>query len=467
MSSDIQAKTVVQLHSKESEMMVLGCMLINQKNFDGGVRVLKTSDFFYTEHQKIFYSLIQLCYERKAVDVHILCEELKEKGQLSEVGGVNYIITLVQYAGTSAYFEWYADNLIDHASKRDIFDTLNQSMSQPPEELLKILTRQSESHVERKASISPLYQYLLESSSELKVSEEIKNTSPGIFVGLKIGQVELNLPGGQITIVAAPTSHGKTALLTNFCLGALNRNAEKCIYFFSYEESMSSITTLFLNTFIDKELSKNNRESIGSFLREGSLQYIKKEFEEGFIRDKNAFFQNLVNTRRLNIFYSDMSAEQLIQAIHFLRKNRDDIGMICIDYVQLLRLSRNTAFSRQEELKQICLMLKDCAVMTGLPIVLAAQFNRQVVAEADLSPTSIGEAGDIERVANMIIGFWNRKFLGFSREGNKTKTGEIIKEPRAELYIEILKGRRVGNNHSEVLFFNGNTGKIKNKICVS
>lgn len=466
MVSELLAKEPLHGDSKETEMMVLGCMLTNQAYFEEGARVLKVNDFYYVEHQKIFSSLSALLQEGRMADVHLLCEKLKEKGQLSEAGGIAYITTLAQYVGTSAYFESYWDDLIDHASRRALFDTLSHNIARPPEELLKTLIRQAEGYVERKTSIEPLYQYLLEPSSELKVSEEVKTSSPGISVGLKIGQIELKLPGGQITIIAGPTSHGKTSLLTNLCLGALNWNPGKSVYFFSYEESMSSITTLFLNTFIDKELSKNNRESIDSFLRDGSLKYIRKELEEDFVRDKNAFFQNLVSPGRLNIFYADMSIEQLVRAIHFLKKNRDDIGMICIDYMQLLRLSKNVAFSRQEELKQICLMLKDCAVATGLPIVLAAQFNRQVVAEADLSPTNIGEAGDIERVASMIIGFWNRKFLGFSREGNKTKAGEIIKEPRAELYIEILKGRKIGNNHSEVLSFNGNTGKIQNKLCV-
>jgi len=127
--------------------------------------------------------------------------------------------------------------------------------------------------------------------------------------------------------------------------------------------------------------------------------------------------------------------------------------------MQLLSLLNKKNIQRQEELKQICLMLKDCAVDTGLPVLLAAQFNRTVVDEAGLSPTAIGEAGDIERAANMVIGLWNRNYDGFSSEGNKKKGGaKVPKEPA--MYLEILKGRETGIGHSSVFDLNGNTGKL-------
>jgi hypothetical protein len=111
-------------------------------------------------------------------------------------------------------------------------------------------------------------------------------------------------------------------------------------------------------------------------------------------------------------------------------------------------------------------MLKDCAIETGLPILLGAQFNRTVVAEADLSPTNIGEAGDIERIANLIIGGWNRNFNGFSKEGNRDKNKKLIPQEPA-IYFEILKGRGIGNGHNSVLDFNGSTGKLSNRLANS
>lgn len=313
---------------------------------------------------------------------------------------------------------------------------------------------------------SGAFQHLLQPASEKQICDEIKNTSPGIHVGFNIGDIELKIPGGAVSIIAAPTSHGKTTQLINFAIGSLNfpGQEDKSVYFFSYEESRAAIVSLFLNTYIGEPLSKNNRESIKSFFRIGDMRYMSSEgrSREIFLGKKKAFFENLVNTGRLNIFYSEMAARELVAAIRFLKKNTN-VGLICIDYMQLLKLGLSSfGGSRQEELKQVCLLLKDCAIETGLAILLAAQFSRQVTCEADLSPIYISEAGDIERVSNMIIGFWNRNFEGFTREGNKSKNGGIIPKESA-IYMEILKGRETGSGHSEVFDFDGNAGKLKQR----
>ena len=293
--------------------------------------------------------------------------------------------------------------------------------------------------------------------------EEFKKTAVGVSTGFTIGDIDLKIPGGAISIVAAPTSHGKTSALINFVLGVLNHQHDKNVYFFSYEEGAAPILSKFFNTYIGKDFSKNNRESIKSHFITGNVKYIKEEMRTEFLNDKKAFFENLIETGRKNVVYSDMRAEELVAAIRFIKKETN-VGLICIDYMQMLKLLRDQQGSRQEELKKICLMLKDCAVETGLPILLAAQFNRTVVAEADLSPTQIGEAGDIERISSIIIGMYNRRFVGFSRDGNIDRAkNKIPKEPA--IYFEIMKGRDIGDGHNCVMDFNGNSGKIENRLA--
>jgi replicative DNA helicase len=302
------------------------------------------------------------------------------------------------------------------------------------------------------------YRHFLDPVSEDDIIREIRDTSPGAQVGFKVGDIDLKIPGGAITIVAGPTGHGKTMVLINFILNYLELHPDKQVFFFSYEESRSAILSLFLNTYIDQEISKNNRESIKSYFRDGNVQFTASDNRSFFLSKKEDFFKKLISTKRLSIVYSDYSVEELIQAIGFLRKNTN-VGLIGIDYMQLLTLLNKKSTPRQEELKQICLMLKDCAIHTGLPLLLAAQFNRSVVNEATISPVAIGEAGDIERAANMIIGLWNRNHEGFSDEGNKGKDRKkILKE--SAMFLEVLKGRETGIGHSSVLDLNGNTGKL-------
>ena len=133
--------------------------------------------------------------------------------------------------------------------------------------------------------------------------------------------------------------------------------------------------------------------------------------------------------------------------------------------MQLLNLpeGKYKTYSRQEELKQICISLKDIAVETGLPIILGAQFNRTVTNQLHLHATKIGEAGDIERIANLIIGFWNNNSPIIASEGEmKDINSKGCIEPNT-IYATVLKNRGGIVGKSELFSFNGNTGKISNQ----
>jgi len=209
----------------------------------------------------------------------------------------------------------------------------------------------------------------------------------------------------------------------------------------------------------NEELSKNNRASIKHYFKhsqENPFEYFIRgktiplnegedlSIEECFFKRKKMFFEKLMESGRLNVVYCEYDAEKLFQIICELKVKKENLGLICIDYIQLLndKSKNSTFFSRQEELKGICLKMKNCAIETGLPFVVAAQFNREVQSIGQMHPTKIGEAGDIERIANLIIGIFDIKEEG-------------------KLHIEILKGREIGSGHTTKLGYNGNTGKIE------
>src|SRR5262249_46314656 len=98
-------------NSKESEMMVLGCMLTSINALNVAADFLEEGDFYYTEHQIVF-STIKTAYRAdKPADIHLIGEELKRQGKLDTVGGISYLTLLAQYAGTSAYIEEYVELL--------------------------------------------------------------------------------------------------------------------------------------------------------------------------------------------------------------------------------------------------------------------------------------------------------------------------------------------------------------------
>ena len=452
-------------NSQDAEKMVLGCMLTSLNGLSIGAEGLNEEDFYHTEHRTIFSSFKDLYLADKPADLHIVSEALKTQGVLETIGGIAYLAHLAQFAGTSAYVEEYVEVVKGKALVRRMLiatQSFEKAISTAPDKAQSLLNHFHDEIGELKRNgiaSSSLYGYLLEPATENDIAEEIKNTSPGARVGIKLGEVDLHLPGGALSIIAGQTGHGKTLLIINMLLNYLSLHPDKKVWFFSYEESRAAILSLFLNTFINETLSENNRRSIKSHFRDGNVDYISQSKRSEFLEKKQKFFKELISTGRLNIAYCDYSIEELDAAMRFLKK-KADIGLIAVDYLQLLNQSSKKIPQRHEEIKEICKIAKNCAVDTGLPVVVAAQFNRSVVNEATMNKLSIGEGGDAERSGNLILGLWNRNENESSDVANIGRNGKTRIEKESTLYLELLKSREYGIGHSTILGLNGGTGKL-------
>jgi len=315
---------------------------------------------------------------------------------------------------------------------------------------------------------------LLIPTSEAKIKEEEANLPDSLNSGFNINGEELLLPGGAISAYAAPTNHGKTILLINTVLNVAQRYPDKKFIFFTYEERDTAILQYFLNTYIDINLNnsdKANRRTLRDYFKTGSTKFISSHNLEYFNAKKEEFFRDYIETGRILVKYVDYNSQELTTAIEYINKESKDIGGVFIDYFQLLKLPKEKN-SRQEELKQICMSLKDTAVRTGLPLILAAQFNREVTNLIRLHPTNIGEAGDVERIVNTLVGLWNMDKKPVLKGITEAEADEInmrisnrrLKGDEAKnMYLEILKSRDLPTGSYDFLEFNGNTGKVKNR----
>ena len=316
---------------------------------------------------------------------------------------------------------------------------------------------------------------LLQPTSEalVKIAEEIKPKD--LDTGYTISGEDFLLPGGAITVYAGATGHGKTILSINTALNVAQRYPDKKFIFFTYEERDTAILQYFLNTYIDKELNsstspKSNRRLIKEYFKTGSTQYIAKENIDYFKSKKEEFFKTYIETGRILVKYVDFNSKELDLAIRYLHKIEPNIGGVFIDYFQLLNLPgelkrAERINSRQEELKEICQSLKRVAVDTGLPLILGAQFNRDVTDLTKLHPTKIGEAGDIERIVNTLVGLWDVSKNIVGKDTSRGEESEIKKrtgEATTGMYVELLKSRELQTGIYELLDYNGKTGKIKN-----
>ena len=306
-----------------------------------------------------------------------------------------------------------------------------------------------------------LFSDLLKPIEENEVKQRQAVKPEGVGSGYKINGEELIIPAGAISVIAGATSHGKTALLINLALNIVQDPKEGEVYFFSYEEDSDAILLNALNTYIDKELSQNNRRSIKSYFKTGSTEFIEKDMRDIFIRAKERFFKELIDSGKLNINYCNYNSDTLIEAIRYLHKHAKPKAIL-IDYIQLLNLPEGKfkTYSRQEEIKQICIALKDLSIETGLPIILGAQFSRKVLNHSNIHATNIGEAGDIERIANLILGIWNCNKTPLGTESELKDIQDI--NTKDTIYTKVLKNRGGKSDIYANLKFNGNTGKIGN-----
>ena len=299
------------------------------------------------------------------------------------------------------------------------------------------------------------------------IVKRIQEKPAALETSYRIAGEPLRFQTGALSIIAAPTGHGKTSFLINMLLVAAERYPDRRHWLFSYEEDLSSVVLKVLNTFCDNDYSKNNRRTLECFYREGKGNYFSTynnpesgntETRLEDFQKKEPEFWKLLQDGKINIIQADYSTEDLIKAIREVSNHK--AGLIAIDYLQLLYPNNRDRYTtRQEELKRICLDLKDTAIDTGLAIVAAGQFNRDVRYPGAMEPQRIADASDIEKAANKVIGLWN----GDKKPGNDKEAEKDLKPKgitKGTVYIEVLKARDEKSDISGVYPWNGNRGVI-------
>ncbi|GAB3983183.1 hypothetical protein GCM10028806_56120 [Spirosoma terrae] len=299
-------------------------------------------------------------------------------------------------------------------------------------------------------------------SSEDEIKRRIASRPESLDSGFTIDREALLIPAAAISIIAGSTSHGKSILLANLALNLAKLYPHKTFHLFSYEVDEERYLINLLNSYIGNEnLAYNNRESIEHYFRgktsirrkdkldptrETTWPLFNKEMQALFDQKKEGFFRQLIDSGRLKVHYVTYDSDTLIDAIRYLSKT-EPLGAVLVDYMQLIYTPtgkmRNP--SRQEEIKQMCIDFKDIALETGLPLIFGAQFNREVNNLVQMHATKLGEAGDLERIADLIIGIWNnsRKYSGTPTKAELATIEERVGvDPNPNTwYVEILKRR--------------------------
>ena len=291
----------------------------------------------------------------------------------------------------------------------------------------------------------------------------------------------LTLPSGALTIIAAPTSHGKSTLLRNLALDVAKRIKDnKSVLYFTFEESEEDVEAQLVNTYIGKRLHAISHhhpqiESIVDFYRTGNANYIGGSNAEisrdEFIRKELEFSTNYLDSGKIRVFYKDYNLETLIDALEYAVTGAPTKA-IFIDYIQILRSEKLARQVRADQLKEICISLKDFSVKYKLPVILAAQLNREAKTPFRMDNVQMAESSDIEKSANTIICVWNSQFkpTTYGDKGLSKDEKEELESLNAKgfvfgnggkLFIKLTKKRGSrGVGMYSILDFNGYSGKV-------
>jgi replicative DNA helicase len=381
-----QEKIRVAPHSKESEMMVLGCMLTNVNGLNVAADALDDTDFYYTENKIVFHTLKSAYKEDRPADVHIISEELKRQEKLSAVGGIPYLTTLAHYAGTSAHIEEYCRIVKEKALLRRMIGAAQsiekKALSEPPNvsEVLdeaQGLFYQISQSTNSKAGVL-LKEVLTGVKSESKIPflkelqqrQETFSTQdpdqPGI-TGVRTHYYDLDktlngFGNSNLMILAARPAMGKTAFALNVAENiCFKENIPVGI--FSLEMSADQLVN---------RLICSQAEVEGHKIQTGSLNGTEYQRIVEAVHRVQDHIMVIDDQPGLKITDLRARARRMKEAY--------GIGFLVIDYLQLLSGSGSfkAQESRQLEISEISRMLKNLARELNLPILCLSQLSRKV-----------------------------------------------------------------------------------------
>lgn len=379
-------KIKIPPHSKESEMMVLGCMLTNINSLNAGADTLDESDFYFSEHRTIFSALQRAFKSDRPADVHLICEELKRQGKLEGVGGAAYVTALAQYAGTSAYLEEYADLVTKKSILRRMIQaaqTVEHAALEEPDDVASSLDDAQQLFFQISQRANPANGRLIseilsgiKTESQLPFLKELEARQeryrlrgpddPGV-TGIPTGLIDLDklingLNPSNLMIVAGRPAMGKTAIALNMASHVCFKQGTP-VGIFSLEMSAEQLVHRLVCSQAEVESDKIITGSLGGVEYQRIVQAVNEMRGHTLVIDDQPGLKITdlrARARRMKEAYS--------------------IGFLVIDYLQLLSgsSSARNMESRQNEISEISRMLKNLARELNIPVLCAAQLSRKV-----------------------------------------------------------------------------------------
>lgn len=382
-------------HDDVAEQSVLGGMLLSKDAIADVVESLRASDFYKPAHETIYEAILSLYGHGSPADAITVADELKKRGELTRVGGASYIHTLIASVPIAANAQYYAEIVKEHAIMRRLIEagTKIAQLGYANETEVDTLVDQAQAEIYAVTDGNAKEDYVSFSDALEETINEIdanSNRPDGVY-GVPTDFIEFDeltggLHGGQMIVIAARPGVGKSTLALDIARSAAIHHQMTTV-FFSLEMSRTELAM--------RILSAEGKISMGR-LKKGDLD------TEGWTN--LATLQGRIDSAPLFIDDSPNMTLMEIRAKCRRLKQRNDLKLVVLDYLQLMSSGKKVE-SRQQEVSEFSRSLKLLAKELDVPVIALSQLNRGSEQRTDKRPmvSDLRESGSIEQDADMVI----------------------------------------------------------------
>lgn len=401
----------------EAEQAILGSMLTDKDAVISAIEVLKEEDFYRADNRAIYGAILNLYSRAEPIDIITVKAELESLGKFEQVGGLEYLAMLPDKVPTTANAMKYVNIVEEKSTLRSLIKTANEIIElgyDPTEDVTDVMENAEKKifnimqNKDRK-SYSPIKDILVDSFTQL---EELYNRKQHI-TGVPTGFTELDYKtagfhGSDLILIAARPAMGKSAFALNIATNAAVR-ANVPVVIFSLEMSKEQMVNRIL---CSEAMVDSNK------VRTGKL-------EED---DWTKLAGSIGPLSEAEIFIDDTPGISVTEIRAKCRKLKleKNIGMVVIDYLQLVQGSNKRNGSREQEISEISRSLKILAKEIGVPVIALSQLSRAVEQRPDHRPmlSDLRESGAIEQDADIVMFLYRDDY--YNQDSEKKDIAEVI-----------------------------------------
>ena len=401
----------------EAEQAVLGSMLTDKDATIAAIEVLKEDDFYREDNKLIYRAILNLYNRAEPVDIITLKSELTSMGKFDAVGGLEYLADLPEKVPTTANVERYIKIVEEKAILRNLIKTANEIISlgyDPTEEVENIMDSAEKKifdimQSKNQKGYSPIKDVLVDTFSQLEVLYNQKQHITGVPTGFAdLDYKTAGLHGSDLILLAARPAMGKTAFALNIATNAAVR-AKVPVAIFSLEMSKEQLVNRVL---CGEAMVDSNK------VRTGKLE------EDDWTKLAGA----IGPLSEAEIYIDDTPGISVMEIRAKCRKLKleKNIGMVVIDYLQLVQGSNKRNGSREQEISEISRSLKILAKEIGVPVIALSQLSRAVEQRPDHRPmlSDLRESGAIEQDADIVMFLYRDDY--YNQDSEKKDIAEVI-----------------------------------------